>query len=421
MEEFEEYDQFEEFEEFEELEEGEEEYERELQRRRGRSGVGTVVAVVAGILVALIVLAILMETGILPTPDDFEATALDASDVRGPDIPGFVPDLGDTAPTPGVGAVSFKFSLSWVTTEVFSGFGGALRVNYTNTHNTDVYVKQVTFVPEWAEPHERFTTGWGRLVPSGEERYIGLLGFNGPSSGGSYSYHFSVDVLVKRPYLDQWAANSAETDPQTMEVKPVQAEGSYPVYKNDRDIYRKVNDLVDPDDPLVVQVADQVSAGLGGSYNLYWVLSLFDWLLENLEYHSDPSDEDIWSPPGETCSLGSGDCEDFSIVIASVVEHWGGNARFYVISRHAFAAVYLGPTDMNTEALTQAMGNYYGTAVRAAWFVDDLGYWIIADGTSAQYLGGLPYNGVATDLSGGWDIQETEYLHVVDIYPDYPK
>jgi transglutaminase-like putative cysteine protease len=403
------------------VDEFEEEDEYELRGRRRRSGVGTVVAVVAGILVALIILALLMETGLIPTPNDFEPTAVDISDVSGPAIPGFLLDRGDPAPTPGAGGIGFSFSLSWTTTDVYSGFGGALRVNFTNTHTTDVYVKQVTFVPEWAEPHERFTTGWGRLVPPGEERYIGLLGFSGPSSGGSYSYHFSVDVLVKRQVLNQWAVSSAETDPQTMEVKPVQAEGSYPVYKNDPDIYRKVNDLIDPDDPLVVQVANQVSAGLGETYNTYWVLSLFDWLLDNLEYNSDPSDEDIWSPPGETCSLGSGDCEDFSIVIASVVEHWGGNARFYVISRHAFAAIYLGPTDMNTEALTEAMGNYYGTAVRAAWFVDDLGYWIIADGTSAQYLGGLPYHGVATDLSGGWDIQETEYLHVVDIYPDYPE
>ena len=104
-----------------------------------------------------------------------------------------------------------------------------------------------------------------------------------------------------------------------------------------------------------------------------------------------------------------------------MVEHWGGNSRFYIISGHAFAAVYVGDLSMDTLDVANALNSYYGTSTRYSWFVDDLGYWIIADGTSSQYLGGLPYNGVATDASGGWDIRNTEYLYITDIYPDYPE
>jgi transglutaminase-like putative cysteine protease len=206
-----------------------------------------------------------------------------------------------------------------------------------------------------------------------------------------------------------------------IEVLPQVAVEPYSVYENDKDVYRKVNDLIDPDDPRVAALADQVSEGLGNEYNLYWIAALFDWVISELEYQRDPSEGDEWAPPGQTCDSLAGDCEDYAILLASVVEHWGGNAQFYIITKHAFAGVYIGPRTMDVNAVVDALDLYYGTSPYFSWFVDDLGYWIIADGTSGQYLGGLPYGGVATDNQGGWDIDETEYLYITDIYPGYPE
>jgi hypothetical protein len=366
---------------------------------------------------------LLLGPSAFPYVDSFQPTALLESDVSAPMIPDWDPGLGEQPPTPtGAASANAQYVISWTTSQVFVGWGGSMRVNVTNRGATDIYVVQVRMYPEWTDEFVYFATTQGHYVPPGEQVHIGLLAFDGPSIPGTYSYHFEVDLMVKRALLGTWADLPLQAhDSFDMEVRPMTSVDPYPVHENDKDVYRKVNDLIEPDDPRVVELSDQVSEGLGGQYNLYWITSLFDWVISELEYRSDPSEGDEWAPPGETCDSLAGDCEDYSILIASVVEHWGGNAQFYIISRHAFAAVYLGPTTMDQNAVVNALGMYYGTTPRYAWFVDELGYWIIADGTSSQYLGGLPYNGVATDLEGGWDIENTEYLYITDIYPGYPE
>ena len=297
-----------------------------------------------------------------------------------------------------------------------------MRVNVTNKGTSDIYVEQVRIFLEWSEPAVYYATNLGRYVEPGEQVHIGLLAFDGPAAPGIYSYHFEVDLMVKRQLLGTWADIPVQAhDTFEIEARPLVTTDPYPIHENDKDVYRKVNDLIRPDDPRVADLADQLRQGLGGDYNVYWIASLFDWVISELEYRSDPSEGDEWAPPGETCEALAGDCEDYSILIASVVEHWGGNAQFYIISQHAFAGVYIGPATMDVQAVVDALGMYYGTSPYYSWFVDELGYWIIADGTSGQYLGALPYGGVATDAQGGWDIDGTEYLYITDIYPGYPE
>lgn len=401
----------------------EEEYEAGKRRLRRRRVAGTVGATVLGILAALVVFVLLLGPSALPYVDSFQPTALQQSDVATPLVPGWDPEMGDEPPTPsgGTGA-NAQYIITWVTSPVFVDRGGSMRINITNRGTMDIYVEQVRMYPEWTDDMIYFATSFGHYVSPGEEVPVGLLGFDGPSAPGIYLYHFEVDLMVKRPVLDSWVDIQPQAhDDFEMEVRPVESITPYETHRNDKSVYRKVNDLIDPDDPRVRELADQVSEGLGDEYNLYWIASLFDWVIDELDYRSDPSEGDEWAPPGETCDSMAGDCEDYSILIASVVEHWGGNAQFYIITKHAFAAVYLGLRTMDVNAVVDALDSYYGTSARYSWFVDDLGYWIIADGTSSQYLGGLPYNGVATDMQGGWDIEDTDYLYITDIYPHYPE
>jgi transglutaminase-like putative cysteine protease len=397
------------------------EYKEEKKRLRRRRIIGSTAASVGGFLAALIIFALLFDTGLIPIVDNFDPTALTSTDVGSPEVPTFDPGFGETPPdtSPGI-RPTVSYTISWVISNVFEGRGGAMRVNLTNNAGTQIYVERVWMVPEW-EPSRTYYTQAGWYVDPDEEVYIGLLGFSGPSGPGKYTYHFELDLLAQRPLLGTWADLGSENSRDAeMDVLPAESVSGYPIHTNNKDIYRKVNDLVQPENPRVASVADEVRQGLGDNYNIYWIASLFEWVLNELEYKSDPSENDVWSPAGETCTLLTGDCEDFSIVIASVVEHWGGNARFYIISKHAFAAVYLGPADMDTNAVASSLNTFYGTSARYSWFKDNLGYWIIADGTASQHLGGLPYNGIATDLQGGWDITDTEYLYVTDVYPNYP-
>jgi len=398
---------------FEEIGPGTTGPEERLDRRRS---VTPVVAAVAAIVVALILLAILSNRGLLPDGDGFEPTPLTAQDLTAPEMPTWRPDLGDEPPATGPGRAFFDYVISWRLGKVYAWFGGSMLVNVTNRGSTDAYVDRVRFVPDWG-PASNYSTGWGRYVPAGEEVPIGLIAFEGPPSVGTHTYTFTLEVRVQT-VRGTWVRETTTTsEQQSMEVLAPQQASEYPTYRNDPAIYKEVNGLVRPYDTAVVDLASRLSAGLGANYSVYWLCALFDWVTSELLYTSDPSDDDIWSPPGDTLAAGGGDCEDYSILISSVVERWGGNSRFYVISQHAFTAVYLGPPTLDTALAVGALTRYYGTAARYAWYVDDLGYWVIADGTSSQYLGGLPYNGVATDIEGGWDITPTEYLYVTDVVP----
>ena len=403
----------------------EEEFIAEKRALRRRRVAGMAGATVMGVLAAIIVFALLFDSSILPPLyDNFEPTELESSNLVAPGIPAWDPELGDAPPTPTDigGPADARYTITWLTTSVFVGRGGSMRVNITNSGQTDIYVESVRLVPEWANPLDWYGTTMGRYVSPGQEVHIGLLGFPGPAIAGPYDYNFEIDLMAKRRVTGTWAdLDPSSHDTFSMDVLPATPVAGYTQYMNDKDIYRKVNDLMQPGDPRVAALANEVRAGLGDSYNVYWIASLFDWALENLEYVSDPSDDDIWSPPGETCDSEQGDCEDYSILLSSVIEHWGGNSRFYIISGHAFAAAYVGGPEMDTLAVANALNKYYGTSARYSWFKDDKGYWIILDGTSSQYIGGLPYNGVAIDNQGGWDISDTEYLYITDIYPNYPE
>jgi len=393
----------------------------ERLRRRRRSNVNAVVATVAAIMVALILLAILANKGFIHGPSSFNPTALGPEDLTAPAVPTSAPDRGDPRPGAVMGAVPASYTLIWIPSPVYAGYGGSMRINVTNTDSRAIYVGSVRMVPDWSS--QGYACTWGHRIEAGATHPIGLLAFSGPSTPGSYDYHFELDILIEpiAPLLEWRHASNPSTDKMTMEVLPAEAVGSYPVYHNDPAIYRRANDLVRPNDTGVPELADTLSSALGGEYNLYWVAALFDWTRENLAYIPDPTDDDIWSPPSDTLTAGGGDCEEYAILMASVVKHWGGDARFYVITKHAFAGIYLGPPEMDETAVAAAFNMFQGTSARYAWFKDTLGYWVIADGTSSLYLGGLPYNGVATDLQGGWDIKGTEYLYITDIVPGYPK
>jgi transglutaminase-like putative cysteine protease len=394
------------------------ERERLRRRRLARSRVATVATT---LVLVIVLLAVLANRGMLPRPDTFKPTALEASDLGAPEVPSWALDRGDPAPAARAGVSRNGYELIWTITPVYAGWGGSMLVNVTNRGPADVHIDHVRLVPDW-DPTSNYVTGWGRDIPAGGTRTIGLIAFSGPPSAGVYTYGFELEVREESAIpRDQWVrATVTMGGTHTVDVLPASPVPSYPTYHNDPAIYKRVNDLVRPDDPLVAQLATQVSSGLGANYSIYWLASLFDWVTSNLTYIRDPSDDDVWSPPGDTLAIKGGDCEDYSILIASVVEHWGGDARFDVITDHAFAAIYLGPPDMDANAAVAALSGFYGGSARFAWFKDTLGHWLIADGTTAQYLGGLCYNGVPTDTSGSWDITGTEYLYITDIYPDYP-
>jgi hypothetical protein len=73
--------------------------------------------------------------------------------------------------------------------------------------------------------------------------------------------------------------------------------------------------------------------------------SLFKHIRQNWRYVNDPLGMDYYSPPTESMQLLAGDCDDYSILMASSVMAIGGEARIVITQNHMYTEVKMGHVD----------------------------------------------------------------------------
>jgi len=71
-------------------------------------------------------------------------------------------------------------------------------------------------------------------------------------------------------------------------------------------------------------------------------LSLIKYIKNNYRYVSDPSGFDYFATPNESIALMAGDCDDYSILMASVIKAIGGNVRIIWAPRHVYPELFCG-------------------------------------------------------------------------------
>ena len=68
-------------------------------------------------------------------------------------------------------------------------------------------------------------------------------------------------------------------------------------------------------------------------------MALRDWVGTNIQYKSDAEihgDEEFWQFPNETITLGTGDCEDFSVLLCSLLraDGWSSDKVYVILGEH---------------------------------------------------------------------------------------
>jgi ABC-type multidrug transport system fused ATPase/permease subunit len=71
-------------------------------------------------------------------------------------------------------------------------------------------------------------------------------------------------------------------------------------------------------------------------------LSLIKHIKDNYKYVSDPSGFDYFATPTESIALMAGDCDDYSILMASVIKAIGGNVRIIWAPGHVYPELFCG-------------------------------------------------------------------------------
>jgi hypothetical protein len=150
---------------------------------------------------------------------------------------------------------------------------------------------------------------------------------------------------------------------------------------NQRSQHNDVSEFITPNDPSVNQKVIQITGGWSDQSDWieFWddVKAMYDWVVSNIDYRSDgfypvlPSNPsygvyyrtEMWQFPNETLSEKRGDCEDMSILLASLILNYHGEEYWVECieiesSSSGHLAVQL-PVEGDKITILDPAGNYY--------------------------------------------------------------
>jgi transglutaminase-like putative cysteine protease len=304
----------------------------------------------------------------------------------------------------------FEISSSYYYTEFVEGTEAVISVYTHNMGETPVYIYR--FGVRLNEENEMVSYEAGVTLEPGEDARVGILSIEVPEDSTQTKLEPFISLFVQTDSGKWHDYENQQFEEITIEVSE-KMETQTPDYStNPEHLFTLVNEKIDPYDVQVRTMAAASAKKYPGQYNIYQLCYLFDDTKENIQYISDPRGKDLWSTPGETITVGAGDCDDYAILLASLIEAIGGTSRVYLTDSHAFAAAYIGN---DTKSITDAIGEYYGP-VPIYYTTDEYGCWLMMDPTSSIYAGGLPGSTSPTD--SGWTFLNTSTVTVIDIAPD---
>jgi hypothetical protein len=204
-----------------------------------------------------------------------------------------------------------------------------IALSVRNTGNIEAQEIKVTIKEDWVTINEY---------------YIASLQ---PSESNSYS--FSVHINY-----DSTKAISVETVcPQSSDDESISIAANLP-----RQFDQALCQLyITPQEQNLVNLKNQI---INDKFILTpnW-MSLRDWVGNNIQYRYDSAShgqDDYWQLPKETMSLRTGDCEDFSIMLCSLLraDGWSSNNAYVVVgekdgSYHAWVRIIWSGIEYNIE------------------------------------------------------------------------
>lgn len=142
--------------------------------------------------------------------------------------------------------------------------------------------------------------------------------------------------------------------------------------------------------------AVQVAGSTPGSFNLGQVCDIFDYCYKNWKYVNDSQEESVIEMASKTLKNGlNGDCDDFAVLVASMILSIGGEARiscaYQAETGHAFAEVNIGKSELTEvrEYIKKRYGRKYSGEMHCRTDADGT-HWLNLDWW-ARHPGGQYY------------------------------
>ena len=300
------------------------------------------------------------------------------------------------------------FKLYYKVPPLYKNYRGSFWIDIENTGKSDIFVYGLAIKIDGNEQKSIFHGG--KKISQGEKEHF-VLSFECPGEG---NHTYQLGVYYMAGLRGRWYDHGLRymEEKREMKVEGYQS-GGYKLYKNYYKDFDKINNLIDTNDVEVVEKTNEITSSYGSSYNVAKMCAIFEWIYLNIPYVNDTENE--WHTPSYVLSNG-GDCEEFAMLMASMITIAGGTARVYLTDNHAFAAVYIGK-DLS---LLKNIDSYYNANLSYAFFKDEMGYWLVADPLSSFRIGFLPVGGIVKGGGGkyySWSII-TNDLYSIDVMKD---
>lgn len=118
---------------------------------------------------------------------------------------------------------------------------------------------------------------------------------------------------------------------------------------------------IEPDNPAIKLKAGELTINLKEKDYLQNVCAVFDNLYRNWNYQRDPGGMEYFEKAGVSVYTYTGDCDDYSTLMISLIKSLGGEGRVVCVSGHAYPELYLG-RDLSENELTsfkESINAYY--------------------------------------------------------------
>ncbi|MBN1134431.1 MAG: transglutaminase family protein [Methanosarcinaceae archaeon] len=339
---------------------------------------------------------------------------LDVSRLTIPEAPSGSPKIFEDVPEatsrtqPG-----FQISSHYQHTTFYEGSTGVVKILVENTGDTPIFISRYGI--KFSDEDKWINQNTGITIPTEEEIVIGMISIEIPKGKKDVSLQLGLSLLAKTKSSKWYDYQTQFFDEFTVDVLPIRAKEKTEYLSNIPHVVEITNIKVDSSNKEVREIAANAAKTYPGKYNIYQVCALFDYTKENIQYISDPRGTDYWALPNETLNIGAGDCDDYSILLSSLIEAIGGTTRIYLTDTHAFMAVYIGNDPDHINKIVEAIGKYYGS-VPVHYTTDKYGSWLMLDPTSSLYAGDLPSGTAPT--TDGWTYIDTTTVTTIDIFPD---
>jgi WD40 repeat protein len=181
------------------------------------------------------------------------------------------------------------------------------------------------------------------------------------------------------------------------------------------DLQAVIEGKLDLGNTNIEQTAVTIARDYPGEFSINQVGAIYNSLVEGWSYYLDPNFKESYKNANLTLqdgvragTVGAGDCDDFAILIASLIESLGGSTRIIFSQEeetgqgHAYAELYLGKKDdPRQEELENWIKGEFGTSSVPGMRFDDEEVWLNLDYNSS-YIGGPFFGGGKAFRKTAW-------------------